>query len=192
MPIGALQTEADLERFIQEMLQEQPGLISALNIAGIGDFGPKVGDLKATAAQTIPGGWLVCEGQEVDRSQYDLLFKALGEGSVYGDGDGSTTFNLPDLRGRVPVGVDQAGVNLTTANDLGESGGEDTHTLTEAEMPAHLHPFNAVVSQNTNVIGALGDARYEPGGNTNTGLTGGDDPHENMPPYQVVNWIVKT
>jgi microcystin-dependent protein len=82
------------------------------------------------AGSVAPEGYLLCDGSAVSRTDYADLFAAIG--TVYGAGDGSTTFNVPDLSGRVVLGVSQSHV-------LGSTGGEATHTLTEQEMPAHSH-----------------------------------------------------
>lgn len=82
------------------------------------------------AGSVAPEGYLLCDGSAVSRSTYSDLFTAIG--TTYGVGDGSTTFNLPDLSGRVVLGVSQS-------HALGTSGGEATHTLTESELPAHTH-----------------------------------------------------
>jgi microcystin-dependent protein len=87
---------------------------------------------------TVPAGWLLCDGAVVSRTTYANLFAVCGV--VYGAGDGSTTFNLPNLAGLVPTGVDAA---QTEFNVLGKTGGAMTHVLTEAEMPAHNHAPNA-------------------------------------------------
>lgn len=102
------------------------------------------------AGATAPDGWLLCFGQAVSRTDYAALFAALGE--TYGVGDGSTTFNLPDYRGRVLVGKDNMGgvaaSRMTTAGagvdglTLGASGGAQTHTLTTAQLAAHNHTAN--------------------------------------------------
>lgn len=84
------------------------------------------------------GGWLICDGSAVSRTTYARLFAIIG--TTFGAGDGSTTFNLPDLRGRVPVGSG-AGTGLT-ARTLGQTFGEETHTLTVTEMPSHNHTIN--------------------------------------------------
>jgi microcystin-dependent protein len=84
-----------------------------------------------------PSGFLLCQGQAVSRITYAELFAALGGASTpYGVGDGSTTFNVPNLQGRVPVGRDATQTEFDT---LGETGGAKTHTLTEAQMPSHTH-----------------------------------------------------
>jgi microcystin-dependent protein len=82
------------------------------------------------AGTTAPQGYLLCDGSAVSRDTYSALFAAIG--TVYGAGDGVSTFNLPDLSGRVVLGVSQS-------HALGSTGGEATHTLTEQELPAHSH-----------------------------------------------------
>ena len=93
-----------------------------------------VGTITQTARISAPTGWLLCEGQAVSRTEYVRLFDAIG--TLYGSGDGSTTFNLPNLKGRVPVGKDST---QTEFDALGETGGAKTHTLTEAQIPSHTH-----------------------------------------------------
>lgn len=80
------------------------------------------------AGFTAPQGYLLCDGSAVSRTDYADLFTAIG--TTYGSGDGSTTFNLPDLSGRVVLGVSQS-------HALGTTGGEATHVLTSSELPAH-------------------------------------------------------
>lgn len=82
--------------------------------------------------------WLVCDGSAVSRTTYAALFAVFG--TTYGTGDGSTTFNVPNMKGRVPVGIDYAQTEFDT---LGEASGEKTHTLTSAEsgVPEHTHNF---------------------------------------------------
>ena len=82
------------------------------------------------AGSVAPQGYLLCDGSAVSRTDYADLFTAIG--TVYGAGDESTTFNVPDLSGRVVIGVSQS-------HALGSTGGEATHTLTEQELPAHSH-----------------------------------------------------
>jgi len=106
-----------------------------------------VGVVSAFAGVNAPAGWLMCAGQAVSRTEYSALFNALS--TTYGSGDGSTTFNLPDLRGRVPAGVDNMGGTaasrltstvLSASNTLGATGGAQTHTLDSTQIPAHSHP----------------------------------------------------
>lgn len=93
------------------------------------------------AGTTAPNGWLMADGAAVSRTTYAALFAVVG--TTYGSGNGSTTFNLPDLRGRVPVGK-----NTGTFATLGATGGAETVALTEAQLPSHTHAN----SLNNNVV----------------------------------------
>lgn len=88
------------------------------------------GTIELFAGTVIPSGYLLCDGAAVSRSTYATLFGVIG--TKFGAGDGSSTFNLPDLGGRVPLGV-------SSTHLLGTTGGSETVTLTEAELPAHVH-----------------------------------------------------
>ena len=92
------------------------------------------GAMMAWASDTIPSNWLLCDGSAVSRSTYASLFAAIG--TQYGSGDGTTTFNLPDIKGRTIVGKD---ASQTEFDVLGETGGAKTHTLLISEMPSHTH-----------------------------------------------------
>lgn len=101
------------------------------------------GSIMPFAGATIPAGWLACDGAAVSRTTYSSLFAALGGiSSPWGLGNGSTTFNLPDLRKRVPVGKGASG----TLSTLGAIGGAETMTLAEAHIAAHTHTFSATTS----------------------------------------------
>jgi microcystin-dependent protein len=155
------------------------------------------GDLKMTAiavtAGSEPEGWLLCDGRAVSRTTYADLFAALE--TTYGAGDGSTTFNLPDYRGRAPIGAG-TGSGLT-ARTLGTAYGAETHTLTEAEMPAHTHGTGTAgrfFLESNNTLGvASGAAKFD---NTsisaNTASKGGGGAHANMQPSRAVHFLVKT
>ena len=101
-----------------------------------------VGAILQYAGKTAPEGFLLCDGQAVSRTTYAALFKIIG--STYGSGNGSTTFNVPNLKGRVPVGVDS---NDSDFNTLGKTGGAKSVTLTKEQIPAHNH--SATVSINS-------------------------------------------
>ena len=95
------------------------------------------------AGSTAPTGWLLSDGSAVSRTTYKPLFDAIG--TTYGVGDNSTTFNLPDLRGRVIAALDNMGGTdagrLSLANTLGTTAGTQTHTLTTSEIPSNTHPI---------------------------------------------------
>lgn len=116
--------------------------INAGNVKGPkGDRGPEGGTPPGTvnmfAGASAPTGYLLCNGAAVSRTTYADLFAAIG--TTYGAGNGTSTFNVPNVKGRVPVGLDSAQTEFDT---LGETGGSKTHTLTTAEMPVHTHTQN--------------------------------------------------
>lgn len=94
-----------------------------------------IGEVKMYAGAAAPSGWLPCDGSAVSRTTYAALFAVIS--TIYGVGDGSTTFNLPDLRGRAAIGSGQ-GAGLTN-RALGAKGGEEAHALTAAENGQHSH-----------------------------------------------------
>jgi microcystin-dependent protein len=125
----------------------------------------------------VPQGFLECNGAAVSRSTYAQLFGRVGE--TYGPGDGSTTFNLPNLQDRAPVGSG----NLYPT---GQQFGEATHTLITSEMPSHIHtpaPYNIfLVDRPTNYQNPADGPPFNLGGSGGTGSTGGDQPHNNLQP----------
>lgn len=96
------------------------------------------GVINMWSTTTAPTSWLLCDGTAVSRTTYAALFAVIS--TTYGTGDGSTTFNVPNLKGKVPVGRDSADTAFDT---MGELGGAKTHTLSSAEMPIHTHVQNA-------------------------------------------------
>ena len=148
-----------------------------------------VGSIVAYSSTTIPTNWLLCDGRAISRTEYSLLFSIIG--TTYGVGDGSTTFNLPNLKGRVPVGVDSSQTEFDT---LGETGGEKTHTLTVDEMPSHQHDLTIDSSEGSyhasGVDWMTGSAMRHYAGDM-IASTGGDQPHNNLQPYQTTNYIIK-
>ena len=154
------------------------------------------------AGTTPPAGFLLCYGQAVSRASYADLFAAIG--TSWGAGDGSTTFNLPDLRGRAAFGKDDMGgaaaSRLTSGGSgingaaLGASGGAETHTLTIAQMPPHAHTQTAdntrsvgVGLTNVAATGAVGIWA-----NDSSSTVGDGGAHNNMPPAVVLNHIIST
>lgn len=143
---------------------------------------PKAGFIYPLAGSVIPEGFLLCDGAEYKRTDFPELFVAIG--TIYGSGDGSTTFNVPNLQTRVPVGSG-------SGYELGTTGGEATHTLTVDEMPSHTHS-----SQGYAMVNDSGDwSALISNGQATTqtvNVTGGSQPHNNMQPYTVVNYIIAT
>jgi microcystin-dependent protein len=149
---------------------------------------------------TIPAGWFACQGQEVNRTTYATLFTTLGSGQYYGVGNGSSTFNLPDLQTRIPVGYSMAG---GTFSPLGQKGGAETHTLTIDQMPSHAHQWTGVGLSALNIPTANNDDFV--GGDASTGVTGPANPevgngikprggglaHNNLQPFIVMHFIIK-
>lgn len=161
------------------------------------------GVLVPYAGTSAPSGWLLCYGQAVSRTTYADLFSAIS--TTYGSGDGSTTFNLPDLRGRVIAGQDDMGgtsANRLTdqsgglnGDTLGDTGGSETHTLTTSEMPAHTHDVSGTVSSVGTAGAASGAQTFVNAVNTTTGTstsTGGGGAHNNVQPTIILNYIIKT
>lgn len=155
---------------------------------------PFIGEIKVTSFNFAPRGWALCDGRLLPIAQYQALFSILG--TTYG-GDGRTTFALPDLRGRLPLHV---GNGITE----GTAAGEEAHTLTNAELPSHNHTANAVstTGESTGPAGGLwavsgqnaqmyatsgADTTMSPAATANAG---GSQPHGNLQPYLVVNFII--
>ena len=160
----------------------------------------QAGFLQAYAGSTAPTGWLLCYGQAVSRGTYSILFSVIG--TTYGAGDGTTTFNLPDLRGRVPVGLDNMGgtdaqnlyesQNSMTNNrtTLGGAVGEAAHTQTINELVSHTHNLGYQYAQWT----PPGPTNYSipyTGGSGTTGSTGGGLAANVVQPGLMMNWIIK-
>lgn len=153
-----------------------------------------LGAITQYAGATAPGGWLLCYGQAISRTTYAGLFTAIG--TAYGTGDGSTTFNLPDLRGRGGIGLDNMGgisanrVTDSAADSLGGGGGAETHTLTTGEMPAHTHGVPGVDGGSS--PGFRVDTDNTTAAYANTLSAGSGGAHNNMQPWLAVNYIIFT
>lgn len=153
---------------------------------------PYIGEIKVIAFNFPPKGWAFCNGQLLPIAQNQALFSLFG--TTYG-GDGRVNFALPDLRGRTPI-------HMGNGFTQGQRAGETSHTLTTNEMPTHTHfamGNNAGASQSDptgNFWSNGGDNIYSPGPPNNVmkpgtiGNVGGNQPHENMSPYLVLNFIV--
>ena len=152
---------------------------------------PFLGEIKVFSFNFAPKGWAECNGQLLPINQNQALFSILG--TTYG-GNGQTTFALPNLQGRVPF---HTGSSII----LGESSGEQAHTLNISELPAHTHaPVGSSGNASTgnptgNLWASLSGGTYSAAPNTtmNAGsilLAGGSQPHDNMSPYLALNFCI--
>jgi microcystin-dependent protein len=162
---------------------------------------PFVAEIRIFPFNFAPRGWAFCDGQLLPLSQNTALFSLLG--TMYG-GNGETNFALPDLQGRAPMQPGQGpGLSL---HDLGETGGSETVSLLEAEIPAHRHTLNAagaaalVAVPSANVVLARSRTvnAYQTNSAANLAMlagetlapAGGDAPHNNMMPYLTFNFCI--
>ena len=178
------------------------------------------GSILLFGGASAPSGFFMCDGTAISRTTYSVLFAVIG--TTYGVGDGSTTFNLPDLRGRAPIGYG-TGSGLTTRT-IGSHGGEETHLLTTPEIPSHTHTdsghthtdaghthgpgagslFITSIGVNASIpvgggipIGNTATTTATGSASIQTGTaniqnTGGGCAHNNMQPWLAVNFIIKT
>lgn len=161
---------------------------------------PFLAEMRLISFNFAPKGWALCNGQLLPINQNQALFSLLG--TTYG-GNGQTTFALPDMRSRVPIGQ---GPQFST---LGQAGGQEFHTVIQTEMPAHNHFVNAtkatgntqfiaqtapVASQN--IPAGSGSQLYGGFSNvttlnpTSVSNVGGSQPHENRQPFLVLNMMI--
>ena len=151
---------------------------------------PFLGEIRMFAADYVTNGWAQCNGQFLPINQNQALFSLLG--TTYG-GNGQTTFALPNLQGRVPI-------HFGGSHTLGESAGQESHTINSSEMPAHIHfvngsatPAETNVPSNTAYLGVVANV-YTPASNlvamspAEVGNAGGSQPHNNMQPYLVITF----
>jgi len=155
-----------------------------------------IGEVRLFAGNFAPRNWALCDGQLLPIAQNTALFSILG--TTYG-GDGRSTFGLPDLRGRVPIHAG-SGPGLSPRT-LGQKGGEEAHVLTTEEMPGHSHTLNARNQRgNTNIPSGNVLARKKNFYSTKAqnamlsngaiSTAGGGQAHNNMPPFQALNYII--
>ena len=162
---------------------------------------PYIGEIHMFAGNFAPVGYMFCQGQTLNISDYETLYTLIG--TTYG-GDGQTTFKLPDLQSRVPIhmGADAQAGTYT----LGQTGGAESVTLTTNQLPVHTHPLyannNADAAVATTGSGTLFAATTGTANVYGTGTTtalsakavgpnnGGSQPHANIKPYLAINFII--
>ncbi len=150
-----------------------------------------ISEIRLVAFNYPPKGWAFCNGQLLPINQYQALFSLIG---TYYGGNGTTNFALPNLQGASPI-------HMGNGFSLGNAGGQATVTLNTSELPAHTHTAEGV-STIANLEPASGNAwaaatanPYAPSSNVAMGpgavaQTGGSQPHNNMPPYLVMSYII--
>lgn len=139
-----------------------------------------IGEIRLWSNATPPSKWLICDGAAVNRTTFADLFAEIS--TTFGVGDGSTTFNIPQLSQKSPIGV-------SGSYALASTGGEETHVLTEAEMPAHTHTYTQPSSSTTFAASGGSDTPVSQSADV-TGSTGSDTAHANMPPYRAIYFII--
>ena len=162
------------------------------------------GTVSAFAGSAAPTGYLLCDGSAVNRTTYAALASVLEDPTtpgtyIYGNGNGTTTFNLPDLRGRVVAGIDSANnvLNDTSSivgTSLGNVGGDDVHTLSVSEMPSHSHDLPVDSTSGSDIQSLTNTSGSDEGlaNEVSSGLTGGGTAHNNVQPTIILNYIIKT
>ena len=191
-------------------LQNSIDSLSGLTGSGGSVLDMPLGTVLPIATESVPEGWMLCDGREISIEEYQGLYDLIG--TTYGAGDSAfwaqvfypaTTFNIPDLRGRTIIGSNDMGGEQSDVLTIhqassGQVGGEELHQLTEEEMPSHGHVVSGYVqfSNGGSQYGdiGLGDP-LSPNNPTPveelTDIVGNDIPHNNMQPYMALNYMIK-
>jgi microcystin-dependent protein len=152
-----------------------------------------VGSVLPYAGATAPEGYLFCDGAEKIQTAYPALYEIIG--TTYGSTSPTTTFKLPDLRARIPVGVAPVALPPLSARALGASGGVESVTLSIAQIPGHSHPGStAPIPATVEVQGGTGAIVTGSGAGSENIIVapqGGGEAHTNMQPFLVLNYIIK-
>ncbi|MBP2657164.1 MAG: Tail Collar domain protein [Firmicutes bacterium] len=157
---------------------------AAANAASAGTAANPTGVILPYGGSSAPDGYLLCDGSTLSRTTYANLYDVVG--TTYGTGDGSTTFALPDLQDKFVLGKGD------TYSTLAATGGETEHTLTTDEMPSHHHTITGGTSGTAGYVTMESDGNSASTESSNgTNYTGGGEAHNNMPPYIVLNYIIK-
>ena len=162
------------------------------------------GMIVSFGGELVPAGFLLCDGSAINRSSFSALFVVIGEN--YGAGDGVTTFNLPNLQGKYPHGLSLIDVEFDT---LGETGGQIEVTMDADQIPVHRHILrgggsgdgnapmnnNGPDSSDGGAVGTITPGQTDRGVTENTGIDNltpsANNPHNNMSPFQIVNYLIQ-
>lgn len=163
-----------------------------------GSFTPvPTGSILIWSSDIVPSGFIACNGAAISRKDFSNLFNIIG--TTFGSGNGLTTFNVPDMRGRVPLCKDDINgaanrVTATEADNIGQGAGEENHTLTISELAAHTHVEKGAANSGgfTRRVDILDTNDADSPTESTTGSTGGGAPHNNMQPYLTVYYIIKS
>lgn len=205
----------ELEPKVRDLLEnrDQELELYLSTLGGGGSGSSPSGSLTAFAGATAPTGWLICDGSAVSQTTYASLYAVVG--STYNTGgEGAGNFRLPNIKGRVIVGLDASDSDF---NVLGETDGAKTHTLTTAEMPSHNHTGSIsggshshsmstgaalTLGAGNSLFANSGNPPVTSAGNTGTSAShshtlsinneGSGGAHNNLQPYIALNWIIKT
>lgn len=193
--VGQLVTATQLNTYVRDISEFIGGLKIGSDTISAVPAGRELiptGAIIAYGGSSAPDGWLMCDGSAVSRSTYAGLFARVS--TTFGAGNGTTTFNIPNLQDRFPIGDSGS---LT----LGATGGASSVTLTTTELPAHTHGAGTLKAD---IAGATGGVNTSAAAGNNTGVTqtgamsgstasaGSGAAFSILPPYQVVNYIIKT
>jgi microcystin-dependent protein len=206
---GSIRSMATDAQVSDGVVQASDGATQANDATAANDMNIPTGTIIAFAGTTAPVGWAICDGSEVNRIAYATLFAIIGV--TFGGGDGVNTFDLPSLQGRAIIGAGQG--NGLSKRSIGEAVGEESHTLTISELPAHSHliidPGHAhslVLPGSTGVtaVQSGGPNQGVSGGGTwavqataraatgiTTSNTGGGSAYNNMQPSTVMSYLIK-
>jgi len=154
---------------------------------------PYIGEIRMFGGSFPPAGWAFCNGATIPISENETLFQVIG--TTYG-GDGQETFNLPNLQSRVPV-------HMNASYVIGEQAGVESVTLTTQQIPNHTHsllgstgngaqagPAGNVLASSTVMAPYASESADSAMAASSIGPVGGSQPHENMQPYLVINYII--
>lgn len=164
------------ERIAVENTNNQ--FLQTLSYVAVGTIWPYAGDI-------APEAFMICDGSELDKNDYPELFDVIG----YTYGGAGTTFKIPDLRGKSVFGKNPSDTDF---NVIGKTGGAKKVTLTVDQMPSHKHTeLRRNNSGSTTGWGTVSENGLSANDNVFIGSAGGNQPHENMPPYMTLNYIIK-